>query len=94
MSIRFLKPFVWNGYILDKGPQYFDDFRMSDWKSELEEAKILESAVSWNEVFLGRYSLKNLDEFLAEGFTEYHLSSNPSKYAILIGKLVEKYYGK
>ena len=28
----FLKPFVWNGYTLDKGPQYFDDFRMSDWK--------------------------------------------------------------
>ena len=28
----FLKPFVWNGYILDKGPQYFDDFRMSDWE--------------------------------------------------------------
>lgn len=81
---------------VNKHQNFFDELDKIyiDYKSELEEAKILESAVSWNKVFLGRYAQKNIDEFLAEGFTEYHLSSNPSKYAILIGKLVEKYYGK
>lgn len=29
---NFLKPFTWKGYILDKGPQYFDDFRKADWE--------------------------------------------------------------
>jgi hypothetical protein len=43
---------------------------------------------------LGTYASKNIDEFMAEGFTEYKLSSNPSKFAIEIGKLIEKYFKK
>jgi hypothetical protein len=31
---------------------------------------------------------------MAEGFTEYKLKSNPSKYAKLIGQLIDKYYKK
>jgi hypothetical protein len=31
---------------------------------------------------------------MAEGFTEYKLSSKPSKYAIEIGKLIDKYFKK
>jgi len=45
-------------------------------------------------LFLGEYANTNLDEFLAEGFTEYKLKSNPSKYALKIGKLFDKYYKK
>ncbi len=43
-----------------------------------------------NEFHLGDYANTNLDEFMAEGFTEYKLSSNPSKYAKEIGKLIDK----
>lgn len=46
------------------------------------------------EMHLGRYAHTNLNEFMAEGFTEYKLSSNPSKYATEIGKLVDKYFKK
>jgi hypothetical protein len=31
---------------------------------------------------------------MAEGFTEYKLSSNPTKYAKEIGKLIDKYFKK
>jgi hypothetical protein len=45
-------------------------------------------------VFLGNYANTNIREFMAEGFTEYKLSSNPSKFAIEIGKLIDKYFKK
>jgi hypothetical protein len=45
-------------------------------------------------IFLGDYANTNLDEFLAEGFTEYKLRKKPSKYALKIGKLFDKYYKK
>lgn len=44
--------------------------------------------------YLGDYSQTNVDEFLAEGFTNYHLHSRPSKWASEIGKLVNKYFKK
>ena len=47
-----------------------------------------------NEISLGNYASTNLDEFMAEAFTEYQLSSNPSKYATLVGKLMDKYFKK
>jgi hypothetical protein len=46
------------------------------------------------EIHLGTYAGKNLNEFMAEGFTEYKLSSNPSKYAIKIGNLIDKTFKK
>jgi hypothetical protein len=45
-------------------------------------------------VFLGRYASTNKNEFLAEAFTEYKLSSNPSKYALEVGKLIDRYFKK
>ena len=47
-----------------------------------------------NKIFLGRYASRNIDEFLAETFTEYKLNSNPSKYSKLVGELIDKYYKK
>ena len=46
------------------------------------------------EIFLGEYAGTNADEFLAEGFTEYKLRKNPSKYAKKVGKLFDKYFKK
>ena len=43
-------------------------------------------------VFLGKYAGTNKNEFLAEAFTEYKLSSNPSKYALEVGKLIDRYF--
>jgi hypothetical protein len=48
----------------------------------------------FNKNYLGKYASANIDEFMAEGFTEYKLSSKPSKYAIEIGKLIDKYFKK
>ena len=31
---------------------------------------------------------------MAEAFTEYKLNSNPSKYALEVGKLIDKYFKK
>jgi hypothetical protein len=43
-------------------------------------------------VFLGKYASANKNEFLAEAFTEYKLNSNPSKYALQVGKLIDRYF--
>ena len=45
-------------------------------------------------VFLGKYASTNENEFMAEAFTEYKLSSNPSKYALEVGKLIDFYFKK
>jgi hypothetical protein len=45
-------------------------------------------------VYLGDYADTNINEFMAEGFTEYKLSSNPTKYAIEIGQLIDRYFKK
>jgi len=45
-------------------------------------------------IFLGQYANKNKNEFLAEAFTEYKLSSSPSPYALEIGKLIDRYFKK
>jgi SPP1 gp7 family putative phage head morphogenesis protein len=47
-----------------------------------------------NELYLGKYAETNLSELMAEGFAEYKLSSNPSKYAVQIGELIDEFYKK
>ena len=42
---------------------------------------------------ISRYSLTNVNEFLAEGFTQATLSSNPSPYALEIKKIIDEYLG-
>ena len=81
-------------------PQYIKDFFIelkeirSDYTKELLELSGKKDLVGINLISIGRYSATNIDEFLAEGFTEYKLSSNPSKYAEKIGKLVDKNFKK
>jgi len=45
----------------------------------------------YNEIYIGRYALHSLDEFIAESFTEFTLNSNPSKYARLVGEVIDEY---
>ena len=40
---------------------------------------------------ISQYATTNINEFIAEGFMEYKLNSNPSKYAKLIGETIDKY---
>ena len=47
-----------------------------------------------NKIYTGQYSNTNIDEFHAELFMEYKLNSNPSKYAILVGNLIDKNFKK
>lgn len=45
-------------------------------------------------IYLGNYASTKSDEFVAEAFTEYQLKSNPSKYALQVGKIIDKYFKK
>lgn len=47
-----------------------------------------------SELYIGNYSGKNLSEFMAEAFTNYKLSSNPSKVSAQVGELIDKYFKK
>lgn len=46
-----------------------------------------------DEIFIGQYANTNVDEFMAESFTEYELSSSPSPYAVEVGNIILKYFG-
>jgi SPP1 gp7 family putative phage head morphogenesis protein len=47
-----------------------------------------------DKLYLGDYAQTNIKEFMAEGFTEYKLKTNPSKYAEKIGQTIDKYFKK
>lgn len=65
---------------------------MFDYSKELFSLK--RGSAEYNKLFLGKYASKNADEFLAESFQEYRNRKSPSKYAKLVGDLVDKYYKK
>ena len=47
-----------------------------------------------NDLYLGDYAVTNKSEFMAEAFTEYKLNSSPSKYALEVGQLIDRYFKK
>lgn len=59
--------------------------------NKLAKAKDVEAL---NKMYLGDYARTNIKEFMAEGFTEYKLKTNPSKYAQEIGLTIDKYFKK
>ena len=79
-----------------KDAKFFKDLSKirEGYRADMKKYADTKNFKAFNETYLGRYANTNLDEFLAEGFTEYELSKNPSKYAKLIGELVEKYFKK
>ena len=62
--------------------------------AEMHSYRIANNYAKYNETFLGGYASDNLNEFFAEAFTEYKLSSNPSKYARLVGELIDRHFKK
>ena len=74
--------------------KFFDELKLlrTQYNSEILKYSKNNNYKSFNEIFLGKYSQVNLNEFMAESFTEYKLHSNPSKYAKLVGELIDKYY--
>ena len=76
--------------------QYWDELRVIQ-KQYWQERDLLRSTQDvkqLNKIYLGKYSETNIDEFHAEAFMEYKLSANPSKYATLVGKLIDKNFKK
>lgn len=59
-----------------------------------QEVRTLQDSPELNNIYLGKYASHNINEFMAEGFTEYKLRKNPSKYAKKIGLLIDKYFKK
>lgn len=82
--------------------RYAKDERLKDFMPNLREikARYLREIKELNkkssritklaEVYLGDYASTNINEFMAEAFTEYKLCSKPSKYAVEVGKLIDK----
>ena len=62
--------------------------------AEIRALRDANNVKKYNEIYIGKYALHNLDEFIAESFTEYTLNSNPSKYARLVGELIDEYLKK
>ena len=94
-----------NGYVARKqaarnisnlGREFFDELQVirTRYRGEIRAARLSGDTTKFNNIYLGEYASTNIDEFFAEAWTEFHLSSTPSPYALEIGKLVNKYYGK
>jgi hypothetical protein len=61
-----------------------------DYQAQLNKVKKGERASKqW---YIGDYGSRNIEDFQAECFSEYFNSSTPSKYAKLMGKLIDKYF--
>jgi hypothetical protein len=76
---------------------FFTELRVLKNAYSNELAELSKNGVIQKEYYnihLGNYANTNLNEFMAEGFTEYKLSSNPSKYAVKIGNLIDKTFKK
>lgn len=76
--------------------QYWDQLKVIQ-KQYWQERDLLKSTQDikqLNKIYLGQYAETNIDEFHAEAFMEYKLSANPSKYAILVGNLIDKNFKK
>ena len=64
------------------------------YKSEISNLNYVKDYNKLNDVYLGDYASTNVNEFVAEAFTEYQLKSKPSKYALEVGKIIDKYFKK
>ncbi len=76
--------------------QYWDELKgiQKQYGQERDLLRSQQDIKQLNKMYLGRYSETNIDEFHAEAFMEYKLSANPSKYAILVGNLIDKNFKK
>jgi SPP1 gp7 family putative phage head morphogenesis protein len=77
-----------------KGAEFIGKLRVlrNDYNSELFVSHGLTDKKELISLSLGKYASTNLNEFMAEAFTEYKLSSQPSKYAVKAGELIDEYF--
>lgn len=89
LSVRWSRNGGYNKKFYDEltsiNERYMREMNMLDLRDNFDEM---------NRIYLGQYANTNIDEFMAEGFTEYKLNSNPSRYAVEIGQLIDKYFKK
>jgi hypothetical protein len=52
------------------------------------------AVATYRQEYLGDYSTTEMDEFFAEAFANFNLNSRPSKWAMEVKKLVNKYFLK
>ena len=79
----------------EKSRKFWSELRIirKEYFDELRKHRLNHSPEKFNNIYLGNYASKNMDEFFAEAFTEYELSTNPSIYAKKVGELIKNYYG-
>jgi len=65
-----------------------------DYYSELNRLIKIRDVESLNKMYISQYAQTNINEFMAESFMQYKLNSNPSPYAVRVGKLIDKYFKK
>ena len=88
-----------NDYAIYKYPEmqaFWDEMAKLKrrYRKDVKALTIDKNYTDLNNVYLGDYADANINEFMAEGFAEYKLSSNPTKYAVEIGQLIDKYFKK
>lgn len=88
-----------SGAIAKENPhvkKFFDELYQiqRSYNDELRELHKANNFKQLNEIYIGKYGNTDLDEFGAECFSEYKLCSTPSKYAKLVGELIDEYFKK
>jgi hypothetical protein len=83
----------WSEMLALKSEYNYEVKKLREFGDGLEESKDVNEQ-KFSDIFLGQYADTNIREFMAEGFTEYKLTANPSKYAKKIGLLIDKFFGK
>jgi hypothetical protein len=64
------------------------------YRTEITAGSLLDGQAGVNDIDLGRYADTNINEFMAEAWTEYKLKTNPSKYAKEVGQLIDRFFKK
>jgi SPP1 gp7 family putative phage head morphogenesis protein len=74
--------------------QYTKELNKLDF--DLHKGNISESSYNLKraEIYISEYAKKNKDEFMAESFTMFKLSDNVSKYAKMVGDLIDANFKK
>jgi hypothetical protein len=61
-------------------------------QEELTKVKTLRN--KYESSIISKYSMTNIEEFVAEGFADAELGTNPNKYSLKIKDIIVKYFGK
>ena len=76
------------GVLLDQEEQ----IPTQDWGNKLTNVKLSKSLITIENCCFSGNELTNVEEFMAEGFADAELGTNPSKYSIEIHKLINQYF--